>query len=75
MKQVIYIGTGRKEYDLSQNKIYTEKPVELINNLKEKFPLIGQLFVPVAKLGEATKDLTKQGTPIFLANQQVRHTN
>ena len=43
---VIYVGPTRKDLDLLNNRIYREKPVELIEQLKAiGVSLAGNLFV------------------------------
>ena len=72
--QTIYIGNSRKigDIDLRKNRVYTDRPAELIKNLEDAgFQLASQLFVPVDELNAAQTELQKPGTPIFLANKQV----
>ncbi len=73
--QTIYLGPNRKvgDIDLKHNRIYTDRPEEIIEELKEKgFSLADKIFVAINDLNSAQEELAKPGTPIFVAAQQLR---
>lgn len=69
--QTIYIGPSRRDLDLKNNRIYTDRPVALIKKAQEIYPLIGRLFVPVDDLGKAQDDRHKAGSLIYIALQEM----
>ena len=69
---VIYIGASNRHLGLSQYTIYTEKPVSLIEVLKNKIPLIERLFISVDKFAEMEQDLNKPETIIYKAWKQSK---
>lgn len=69
----VYIGENFRKFDLHKNRIYKEKPEKKIQELKSAgFSLADFLFVEVADLPQAQKDLQKKGTPIFQASNQLK---
>lgn len=69
--QEIYIGATKRRYNLKRNRVYTNRPESLIDGLKEKFPLIEQLFVPVKNVNAALEEMSKAGTPRNIAARQI----
>lgn len=70
MSNVIYIG-GRVDC-VYENQVFVERPTKLIEKLKEKYPLIGYLFVPVKDLQSAQDGIATKGSIYWQANQQVK---
>ena len=62
MTNVIYIGHRLTKDGVLTNEIFTAKPTELIERLKEKYPLIELLFVPVNLYTTAKKEVETPGT-------------
>lgn len=72
MSNTIYIGARLPKDGVMTNEIFTDKPVELIERLKEKYPLIGFLFVPVETYSEAVKERDTAGTVYAAAYEQTK---
>lgn len=72
MKNVIYIGPSQPREGIIHNELFTAEPSELITQLRQKYPLIGLLFVPVEELGAATKELNTAGTARARAYEQAK---
>lgn len=60
MTNTIYIGAPVE--GVQTNEIFTARPTALIKKLTEKFPLIGQLFVPIEIYGAALEEMQTPGT-------------
>lgn len=69
--QTIYIGANKHKLNLHRNRVYYGNPETLINGLKEKIPLIGQLFVPVKEIDSALSEMRTKGTAKYIAARQV----
>lgn len=68
----VYIGRNVRKFNLHTNRIYMTKPTEKIEELKlAGYTLAGFLFVEVADLPQAQKDLKTKGTPIYEAANQL----
>ena len=73
MTNTIYIGaTLGKDDGVMQNELFTARPTELIAALKEKFPLIDLLFVPVEELTAAKLEIASAGTARAQAFAQTK---
>lgn len=72
MSNVIYIGGQLTKDGVMPNELFTDKPVELIERLKEKYPLIEFLFVPVETYSEAVKERDTAGTVYATAYAQTK---
>lgn len=72
MLNTIYIGASNRHYGLTQYTVYKERPEELIQTLKGKFPLIERLFVSVIDFVELDKDLKKPETVIYKAWKETK---
>lgn len=70
-----YMYVGRTIYSagLMHNQVFKGGRPAIIETLKEKYPLIGELFVPLADVDKAQADVLKKGTALFIANQQFIH--
>lgn len=69
----IYIGNTIKKFALTKNKIYVQRPTDKIAELTAAgYTLAGYLFVPVAELPQAQKDILTPGTVIYQANAQLK---
>lgn len=62
MTNVIYIGPRLNKGEVMTNELFTDKPAELIARLKEKYPLIELLFVPVDEYAAANAELKTAGS-------------
>ena len=74
--QTIYLGVTKKigDIDLKRNRIYTDRPVEIIEELKKRgLKLADKIFVPVDDLNEAQDELKKAAAPIALAALQIKN--
>lgn len=72
MTNVIYIGARLGKDGVLPNEIFTAKPVETIERLKEKYPLIELLFVPVTEYMTARAEMETAGTARNKAYQQTK---
>ncbi|WP_314905005.1 hypothetical protein [Selenomonas artemidis] len=69
--QVVYIGPNMLARGLKAFTIYKESPTEMLKELREKYPLSDRLFVPVEELSGALAKVNEQGTPIFIAYNEI----
>ena len=68
---VVYIGPNSARDGLKQNTIYRSRPNDLIAAVEQKYKNISRLFVPVDRLDKAITAITRTGTPINLAYNEV----
>lgn len=68
---VVYIGPNSTRNGLKQNTIYRSRPNDLITAVEQKYKNISRLFVPVDRLDKAITAITRTGTPINLAYNEV----
>ena len=69
----VYVGQSYKKFDLQKNRIYMTRPEKKIEELKSAgYTLAGFLFVEVADLLQAQKDLQTKGTKIYQAVEQMK---
>lgn len=68
---VIYLGPNVLMKALKTYTVYKQEPTELISSLQEEYKTVKRLFVPVADMNRAQKELKKKGTPISLAYQEL----
>ena len=74
--QTIYLGITKKigDIDLKRNRIYTERPVEIIEELKKRgLKLADKIFVPVDDLNSAQDEIKNPASPIALAASQIKN--
>ena len=74
--QTIYLGNTKKigDIDLKRNRVYTERPVEIIEELKKRgLKLADKIFVPVEEINSAQEELKKAASPIALAASQIKN--
>lgn len=69
--RVMYIGPNRLREGLQRYQIFKGKPTQRIEGMKEKYPHIERLFVPVEKLGAALETVKRKGTPLSIAFDEV----
>lgn len=62
MKNTIYIGARLNKGEVLTNELFNDRPTELIERLKEKFPLIELLFVSVNDYVQAVSEVETAGT-------------
>lgn len=70
MSNTIYIG--ERVEGVMPNEIFTERPLKLIADLRQKYPLIGLLFVPCEHYGQAMAELKSAGSALSEAMAQVK---
>lgn len=75
MNNVIYIGARLNKGEVMPNELFTEKPVELVERLKETYPLIELLFVPVSEYSKAFNEVNTAGTARAKAYAQTKGGN
>lgn len=68
---VIYLGPNILMKALKTYTVYKQEPTKIISSLQEEYKTVKRLFVPVADMSRAQKDLKKKGTPINLAYQEM----
>ncbi len=66
----MYVGPNRLKDGLRTNQVFIGMPDALISPLKEKYPGIGRLFLPIEDLGQ-TGELSKVGSPLYLAFKEL----
>ena len=69
--QTIYIGPTIRGLGLIHSHIYAGQ-AKLSKDVKEKFPSIERLIVPVTRLSIAEKNLQTKGTPEYLALLEIK---
>lgn len=67
----MYVGKSITKAGLLRFQVFRGGKPAIIETLKEKYPLIEQLFVPIAEIDKARADVETKGTPLYLANQQI----
>ena len=68
----IYVGRTFKNEDLTANKIYRERPAEMIEKLKSRgASLAGYLFVPLEEMNMAKAEVSARGTVRNEARKQL----
>ena len=69
--QVMYVGPSVTSLGLVQNRVYLGDTDAVFAPLKEKYPLIMQLVVPVGDSVKARADVNTPGTACYMAAQQI----
>ena len=69
--QVMYVGPSVTSLGLVQNRVYLGDTDAVFAPLKEKYPLIMQLVVPVGDSVKARADGNTPGTACYMAAQQI----
>ena len=67
----MYVGKSITKAGLLRFQVFRGGKPAIIETLKEKYPLIDQLFVPIADIDKARAAVETKGTPLYLANQQI----
>lgn len=67
----MYIGQSLLSAGLLKNQVFRGGKPAMLDSLKEKYPLIEQLFVPIARIDNAMAEVKTKGTVLYLANQQL----
>lgn len=68
---VMYIGPNNLREGLQRYQVFKARPTERMTSLKEKYPHIEQVFVPIVRLGAALEEVTKKGTLRHLAYHEI----
>lgn len=68
----VYVGPNRLTEGLKQYTVYRGDVSELVKGYSEKYKNISRLFVPAAELDAAMVAIKKQGTPLYLAFNEVK---
>lgn len=71
-KATVYVGPNRLTEGLKQYTIYRGDVTDLVNSYTGKYKNISRLFVPVTELDAAMAAIKKQGTPLYLAFNEVK---
>ena len=71
-KATVYVGPNRLTEGLKQYTVYRGDVTDLVNSYTEKYKNISRLFVPVTELDAAMVAIKKQGTPLYLAFNEVK---
>lgn len=69
--QYMYIGPNLLREGLQRFQVYKGGLPSSVDALKEKYPLIKQLFVKTENINIAMQAVQQDGTPAFLAYQQI----
>lgn len=72
MTNEIYLGASLGKDGVMQNELFIDRPIDLIAALKEKYPLIDSLFVPVTELTAAKIEIATAGTARNVAFLQTK---
>lgn len=70
-ERYMYVGKSITRAGLLQGQVFHGGKPAVIETLKEKYPLIEQLFVPIAEIDKAREAVETKGTPLYLANRQI----
>lgn len=73
MSNVIYIGATLSKGGVMHNELFTDKPADLIERLKAKYPLIELMFVNVAELSAASAEVSTAGSARAKAYEQTKN--
>jgi len=68
---VMYIGPNNLREGLQRYQVFKARPTERMTSLKEKYPHIELMFVPIVRLGAALEEVTKKGTLRSVAYNEV----
>lgn len=69
--QMMYIGPSVRKLGLINSRVYRGDCSAFFNPLKEQYPLIGTLLVPISAIGVAKSRMNTQGSAEWLAVQQL----
>lgn len=69
--QVMYIGPSVRGLGLIKGRVYRGDTSMVFDPLKEKYPLIDILLVPISDIGAAKERMNTQGSAEWLAEQQL----
>ena len=72
LQQVLYIGPNSLREGLKFNQIFKQRPDEKKKKLKDKYPLVGLLFVKISKISEGIAQTKQAGTSLNIAYNQVK---
>ncbi len=70
-ERYMYVGKSISKAGLLRWQVFLGGKPAVIETLKEKYPLIEQLFVPITEIDKARQAVATKGTPLYLANQQI----
>ena len=69
--QVMYVGPSVPSLGLVQNRVYLGDTKDVFGLLKEKYPLVMQLVVPVDDSVRARVEVDTPGTARYMAAQEI----
>lgn len=69
--QMMYIGPSVRKLGLINSRVYRGDCSAFFNPLKEQYPLIGTLLVPISAISAAKSRMDTQGSAEWLAVQQL----
>lgn len=69
--QMMYIGPSVRKLGLINSRVYRGDCSAFFNPLKESYPLIGTLLVPIDSISTAKSRMNTQGSAEWLAVQQL----
>ena len=67
----MYIGANLPAAGLLRYQVFIGGKPPVVDNIKTKYPLIEQLFVPIKDIERARSQVKTKGTALYLANQQI----
>lgn len=70
-ERYMYVGKSIIRAGLLHGQVFIGGKPAVLETLKEKYPLIEQLFVPIGEIDKAREAAATKGTPLYLANQQI----
>jgi hypothetical protein len=71
VQQVMYIGPSVPRLGLVQNRVYIGNADDVLAPIKDKYPLVMQLVVPVEDSMRARADVNTPGTACYMAAHQI----
>ena len=71
VQQVMYVGPSVPSLGLVQNRVYIGNADNVFAPVKDKYPLVMQLVVPVEDSMRARADVNTPGTACYMAAQQI----
>lgn len=71
VERYMYVGRSIIKAGLLRWQVFRGGKPTIVETLKAEYPLIEQLFVPLAEIDKARAAVETKGTPLYIANQQI----
>lgn len=70
--QVIYVGPNSVNLGLTRSTVYIDGVPAVVEQMKDTYPLLHLLFVPINRIEAAEKDLATEGSALNAAFNSIR---